>query len=70
VTHPDLDRLIGRWAVCGAGLVGRVDQIRYDARGPMFVGVRLVTGAGWQTRSPQLLSEGYSKLFTSMTDVR
>jgi len=45
---------IGRWAVCGAGKVGRIDRIDQTPTGPLWSGVS-IEGTPWQSKTPALL---------------
>lgn len=59
--------LIGLWAVSGTRHLGRIDEVRYDHRGPLFVGRRL-DGAPWESRTPAPLTEEYKEIFNTMQE--
>lgn len=47
-----MTELIGRWAVCGAGRIGRIAQ----QKGDTYYGVAL-DGTNWRTICPHVLSD-------------
>lgn len=46
---------IGRWAVNGAGLLGKITDVRTDARGEWVYIGEGITGEDWRSRAPILL---------------
>jgi hypothetical protein len=44
-------KLIGRWAVCGNGRIGRIEDTAIRNGSPVWFGTRL-RGGGWQSRMP------------------
>lgn len=49
---------IGRWAVNGAGLLGKITDVRTDARGEWVYIGEGITGEDWRSRAPILLQGG------------
>ena len=51
------DLLIGRWAVCARGELGKIE--RYDDRGTYYG--RTLWGTPWQSKQPKLVTENSGK---------
>lgn len=51
-----MEDLIGRYAVCKRGIIGRIERYRPDeAEGGVWYGTRIDNGKGWQSRSPRVI---------------
>lgn len=46
------DELVGRWAICGHGRLGRITGWRDSPMGPIYTGIRLHDNTAWQTKMP------------------
>lgn len=55
------ENLIGRWAVCGRGRIGRIEGRKVLDWGPSWIGTGL-DGHPWASRSPHLVSDGDAAL--------
>lgn len=50
------DHLIGRWAVCNRGLLGKVERFQPDGEGRSVAYGRTTDGRNWQSVVPRYLS--------------
>jgi len=51
------DTLIGKWAVCGAGRIGRIESRKQLAWGLAWVGTG-IDGHPWSSRDPRVICDG------------
>jgi len=59
--------LVGRWAVCGAGRIGRIEGRKELAWGVSWVGTGL-DGRPWASRNPRLVCEEEASAITALAE--
>lgn len=59
------ESLVGRWAVCSQGRVGKIEDRKVLEWGPSWVGVGL-DGRPWASRQPMVIAESDAILLASI----
>lgn len=54
--------LLGRWAVCQKGMLGRVEKFKRTCDGRIVAHGWTANGAHWQSVAPTYLNEVHSRL--------
>ena len=63
----DSESLVGRWAVCSIGRLGKIEGRKTLDWGESWVGTG-INGKPWASRAPLVLSEGDARLIEELKE--
>lgn len=58
--------LVGTWAVCSIGRLGRIDEVVEQKNGDLLCKGRNIAGLPWQTTRPVFVSDADSNLLNTL----
>jgi hypothetical protein len=65
----DRDRLVGKWAVCGGGRIGKIERVGHRGTVTCFYGTGL-SGHPWETTVPHVLAPSNQVMLDVLTGER